>query len=142
MNECQRRLAGAFRAGALRAGAFFLAGAFLAAGAFFLAGAFFAAVFAAGGHTPDASLGAADGDITASLKPFRGVMRAFFEALMRMASPVAGLRPMRALESRRTNLANPEITTGSPLAATAVTTSVNPVRMASTSLLFCPVWAA
>src|SRR4029078_6779683 len=96
------------------------------------AGAFLAAAFGAGGHTPDASFGAAGGDMTASLKPFSGVIRAFFEALILMASPVAGLRPMRAGESRRTNLAKPEITTGSPLAATAVTALAKPVRVAAT----------
>ena len=83
-------LATAFLAGAaLRAGAAFLAGAFLAtaflagaalrAGAAFLAGAFFA--------------GAVLPVSTASLNAFSGVMRARRDALMRIASPVAGCGP-------------------------------------------------
>ena len=62
------------------------------------------------------------------MNAFTGVMRAFFDALMRMASPVAGLRPMRAGRSTLTNLAKPGMETGSPLDTTAVTTSVNPSR--------------
>src|SRR5690606_330594 len=42
----------------------------------------------AGGHVPFASFGAVLGLITASLKAFRAVMRAFFEALIRTGSPV------------------------------------------------------
>src|SRR4051812_25286972 len=69
-------------------------------------------------------------------------MRAFFDALILMASPVAGLRPMRAGRSTLANLANPVMATGSPFATTAVTTSVKPRRMASTCLGSLPVWAA
>jgi hypothetical protein len=52
---------------------------------------FLAAVFApagAGGHTPRSSLGAMLVFTTASLKPLRGVMRAFLDALMRTGSCV------------------------------------------------------
>src|ERR1700722_4378587 len=123
-------------AGALRATADFLAGAlrtaFLAAwagGADLPAEATAVAMI---GNAPFLSLGAVDGASTASLKAFTGVMRAFLEALMRMVSPVAGLRPMRAARSTLTNLAKPGIEIGSPLDTTAVTTSVNPSRTAVT----------
>ncbi len=84
-----------------------------------------------GDHTPRASLGAWRGVITASLNPLRGVIRAFFEALIRMASPVAGLRPARAGRSTLANLANPLMLTGSPLATTAVMTSVRAPELAA-----------
>src|SRR5687767_12813451 len=85
---------------------------FLAGAAFFLAVVFFAvapflavaAFLGAGGQTPAASFGAVAGAMTESLKPFRGVMRAFFDALILIASPVAGLRPMRAGRSTLLNL--------------------------------------
>ena len=41
------------------------------------------------GHTPLASLGAIVGVVAESLKPCNGVMRAFFEALILIAAPVA-----------------------------------------------------
>src|SRR5207237_3400712 len=80
-----------------------------------------------------AFLAPADPPMTASLKALRGVMRAFLEALMWMASPVAGWRPMRAARSTLANLANPLIATCSPRATVDVTTSVNPLRTLSTS---------
>src|SRR5918994_747151 len=81
-----------------------------------------------------ASLGAVAGVATASFRPLRGVMRGFFDALILTGSPVCGLRPMRSGRSTFTNLAKPEIATGSPSATTAVTTSVKPLRTSSTSL--------
>ena len=48
-----------------------------------------------GPNAPFANFGAFAGARTASLNAFTGVIRAFFDALMRIASPVAGLRPMR-----------------------------------------------
>src|ERR1017187_3973350 len=130
-----QRDAAAFLAGALRT-AFLAAGAFLAAA--LAAGAAGADLPAEGtavpmiGNAPFFSLGAVDGASTASLKAFTGVMRAFLEALMRMVSPVAGFRPMRAARSTLTNLAKPGIEIGSPLDTTAVTTSVKPSRTAMT----------
>src|ERR1700728_760828 len=128
------RLAGALRAVALRAGAFLAAaraGAFLAAaGAADLPAAATAASLV--GYAPLTSFGAVAGARTASLNALTGVMRAFLEALIRMASPVAGLRPMRAARFTLTNLANPGIDTGSPFDTTAVTTSVKPSRTAVT----------
>src|ERR687897_220013 len=110
----------------------------------FLALGFLAAAFLAGagpgGQTPRSSFGARLVFTTASLKPLSGVMRAFFEALMRTGACVCGLRPMRAGRSTLTNLAKPEIDTGSPFDTTAVTTSVNPLRTLSTSLFSTPVW--
>jgi hypothetical protein len=94
----------------------------------------------AGGHTPRSSLGARLVFTTASLNPLSGVMRAFFDALIRTGSWVCGLRPMRAGRSTLTNLAKPEIDTGSPFETTAVTTSVKPLRTESTSLLSTPLW--
>src|SRR5580698_9068364 len=144
-------LAGALRAGALRAGAF-LAGAFLAGAlraTVFLTGAFFTAALTGAaaatlpaaataaslvGNTPGFSLGAVAGASTASLNALTGVMRAFFDALMRMVSPVAGLRPMRAARLTFTNLAKPGIEIGSPLDTTVVTTSVKPSRTTVTVL--------
>ena len=83
---------------ALRAGAFLAAaraGAFLAAaGAADLPAAATAASLV--GYAPLTSLGAVAGARTASLNAFTGVMRAFLDALIRMASPVAGFRPIRA----------------------------------------------
>ena len=70
------------------------------------------------------NFGAGAAPRTMSLNPLRGVMRAFLEALILMASPVAGLRPMRALVWICANLAKPVSTTGSPLATVAQTTSV------------------
>ncbi len=68
--DASRLVAGTYRrfrgAADFRAGAAFLAGAFLAVAAFFVAGAAFFAG-GAGGHTPLASFGAADIDITPSL---------------------------------------------------------------------------
>src|SRR5687768_8889381 len=69
-------------------------------------------------------------------------MRAFFDALILMASPVAGLRPMRAGRSIFANLQKPEMATGSPLDTTADTTSVKPCSTVSTCRLSTPVWAA
>lgn len=77
------------------------------------------------GHTPRASFGPR-ADRTASLKVLAGVIRARFEALIRICSPVAGFRPIRAARSTFTNLANPVMVTGSPFATTPVTTSENP----------------
>ena len=99
------RLAGAFLAGARLAGALRArrepswrrspAGAFLAAaGAADLPAAATAASLV--GYAPLTSLGAVAGARTASLNAFTGVIRAFLDALIRMASPVAGFRPMRA----------------------------------------------
>src|SRR5207247_6874304 len=113
----------------------FLAGAFLAGA--FLAGALVAAVFLAGALATGAlvvSFGACDGFITASLNAFSGVIRAFFDALIWMVSPVAGLRPMCACRSTLANLAKPEMATCSPLATVPVITSVTPRSMLSTSL--------
>lgn len=104
----------------------------------FLAVAFFAAA-GAGGHTPRSSLGARLVFTTASLKPLSGVMRAFLDALILTGSWVWGLRPMRAGRSTLTNLAKPEIDTGSPLDTTAVTTWVKPSSTVSTSLRSTPV---
>ena len=72
---------------------------------------------------------------TASLNALSGVMRTLREALIRIASPVAGLRPMRALVCRRINLANPEIITGSPLDTVSVTWSTKEVMTKSMSVL-------
>ena len=77
--------------------------AFLAPGSF-LAGPTLAG---AGGHTPRASLGAADALMTASLNPLSGVILAFFDALTLTGSPVAGFRAVRAGRSTRANLAKP-----------------------------------
>src|SRR5579883_2630748 len=77
--------------------------------------------------------------MTASLKALTGVILARFDALMRICSPVAGLRPMRAGRSTLTNLANPLIETGSPFDTTAVTTSVNASRTVVT--VFSPTSA-
>jgi hypothetical protein len=93
----------------------------------------------AGGHTPRSSLGARLVFTTASLNPLSGVMRAFFDALIRTGSWVCGLRPMRAGRSTLTNFAKPEIDTGSPFETTAVTTSVKLFRTESTSLLSTPL---
>jgi hypothetical protein len=141
-------LAGDFQAGVFLAGVFlavdFLAEDFLAVDFLavdFLAGplpavAFLDGVFSAievGGQTPRSSVGARLDLITASLKPLRGVIFAFFDPLMRRGWCVCGLRPIRAGRSTLTNFAKPEIETGSPLATTAVTTSVRPLSTASTS---------
>jgi len=88
---------------------------------------------------PLASFGAMLGVSTASLKPLRAVMRAFFLALIFTGAPVAGLRPIRALVSTRANLANPAMVTGSPFEVMAVTTSVRPFIVASTALASLPV---
>ena len=129
---------------ALRAGAFLAAtraGAFLAAaGAADLPAAATAASLV--GYAPFTSLGAVAGARTASLKAFTGVMRAFLEALMRIASPVAGLRPMRAARFTLTNLAKPGMETGSPLETTAVTTSVNPSMTVITVFSSTSAWTA
>ena len=54
---------------------------------------------------------------------------------MRIASPVAGLRPIRAGRLTLTNLANPVMATGSPCDTTGtVTTSVKPSRTLDTVL--------
>src|SRR5579863_410718 len=144
--------AAVFRAGAFRAAAFFFAGprfvAVVLRAVAFLAGARLAAALRAGagaadfpaaftrssriGKDPRFSLGALAGLSTASLNAFTGVIRAFFEALIQICSPVAGLRPMRAGRSTLTNLANPLIATASPLDTTDVTTSVNPSRTLDT----------
>jgi len=71
----------------------------------FLAGATFAVVLAPGGHTPLASLGAAEALMTASLKPLSGVIFAFLDALTFTGAPVAGFLAMRAGRSTRANLA-------------------------------------
>ena len=76
----------------------------------FLAGAFFA------GRLPAS---------TASLNAFSGVTRTRRDALMRIASPVCGLRPMRAGRSTRANLAKPLIATTSPPATVSVIVSTN-----------------
>src|SRR5262249_1608802 len=93
----------------------FRAGAFLAVAPFF-PGARLAAVFCAGaclaGRLPVS---------TASLKAFNGVTRTRRDALMRIASPVCGLRPIRAARSTRANLAKPLIATTSPDATVSVT---------------------
>ena len=94
------------------------------------------------GHTPRFSLGAVDGFITASLKALTGVILAFLEALILIASPVAGLRPMRAARLTLTYFAKPETTTGSPCDTTAVTTSVKPSRTATTVLRSTSEWTA
>ena len=108
----------------------------------FLAAAFFFAGAADPSSTPRPSLGARDGLSTASLKPLSAVMRARLDALIRICSPVAGLRPMRAARSTLANLANPEIDTGSPLDTAAVTTSVKPRRAESMLFVSWPVSAA
>src|SRR5262245_60433751 len=106
----QRARLTAFFTGALRAGVARVVGTLRVAVVVRVAVAFLAAVLRTGAAavvpTPLASLGARLGVITASLNAFSGVMRAFFDALMRMASPVAGLRPMRAGRSILANLAN------------------------------------
>src|SRR5688572_27272894 len=94
-----------------------------------------------GGQTPLASFGPLP-DMTESLNALSGVMRAFFDALILIVSPVAGLRPMRAGRSTFTNLQKPDMFTGSPLATTAVMTSWKPLRTASASFEVMPVWAA
>src|SRR5262245_28690366 len=142
------RVAVVFFAAVLRAGALeavVLEAVVLRAVVVFLAAVVLVAVVlraaaGAGGHTPRSSLGARLVLTTASLKPLSGVMRAFFDALMRTGCWVCGLRPMRAGRSTFTNLAKPEIDTGSPLATTAVTTSVKPLSTASTSLRSTPDW--
>ncbi len=132
------RLAGAF---VTVAGLAFAATVFDAAAAAFLAGAVLAgaALADAGGQTPLASLGAAEGLITASLKPLRAVILAFLDAFTLTAAPVAGLRAMRAGLSTRANLAKPMMVTCSPLAATASITSVVPRNALSTSRASRPV---
>jgi len=69
----------------LRVAAAFVAAADRFAAVFLAEVAFLAVVLGvagAGGQVPRASLGAWLGVTTASLKPFNGVMRAFFEALI------------------------------------------------------------
>jgi len=117
-----------------------LAGALATAGAADLPAAATAASTV--GYAPLTSLGALAGASTASLNAFTGVMRAFFDALMRIASPVAGLRPMRAGRSTLTNLAKPGMETGSPLDTTAVTTSVNPSMTPMTVFNSTSDWTA
>ena len=80
------------------------------------------------------SRGADDGTITVSRNAFIAVAFATVLALILTGSPVCGLRPMRAARLILVNLTNPWMMTGSPLATTAVTTSVRPARTASTSL--------
>ena len=137
-------LAGALRAVALRAGAFLAAaraGAFLAAtGAADLPADATAASLV--GYAPFTNLGAVAGARTASLNAFTGVMRAFLEALIRIASPVAGFRPMRAARFTLTNLAKPGMETGSPFETTAVTTSVNPSMTEITVFSSTSAWTA
>src|SRR5580704_1692039 len=135
--------AGALRATVLRAGA--LRAAVFLAGAFAGAAADFPAPLTASsevGYAPFASFGALAGASTASLKAFTGVIRAFFDALIRIASPVAGLRPMRAGRSTLTNLAKPVMATGSPFDTTAVTTSVKPSRTETTVFKSTSDWTA
>ena len=102
------RAAGAFAAVALAAAVLVAA---------VLVGVFGAGLAAAG----LVSLGAGAAPRTMSLKPLRGMMRAFLDALILMAAPVAGLRPMRAL---------------------AHTTSVKPRSTASTVFGSASLWAA
>ena len=94
------------------------------------------------GYAPFTSFGAVAGARTASLNALTGVMRAFLEALIRIASPVAGLRPMRAARFTLTNLAKPGMETGSPLETTAVTTSVNPSMTVITVFSSTSAWTA
>src|SRR5271168_3379861 len=94
------------------------------------------------GYAPFTSFGAVAGARTASLNALTGVMRAFLEALIRMASPVAGLRPMRAARFTLTNLAKPGMETGSPFETTAVTTSVNPSMTETTVFNSTSAWTA
>jgi hypothetical protein len=123
------RAAGAFAAIALAAAVLVAA---------VLVGVFGAGLAAAG----LVSLGAGAAPRTMSLKPLRGVMRAFLDALILMAAPVAGLRPMRALVWILANLAKPLSTTGSPLVTVAHTTSVKPRSTASTVFGSASLWAA
>jgi hypothetical protein len=122
--------AAVFLAGAFFAVVFF-AVAFLAGAAFF-AGAFFATVFLAGAAFLAAAFFAGRLPVsTASLNALSGVTRTRRDALMRIASPVCGLRPMRAARSTRANLAKPLIATGSPFATVSVTVSTNAWSAAS-----------
>jgi len=82
------------------------------------------------------------GFMTASLNAFNGVMRAFLDALILTSSPVWGLRPRRAARSTLANLAKPVMVMDSPLAVTAVTTSVKPRTAWSTTFTSTPVCAA
>src|SRR5581483_10059974 len=131
--------AGARRAGAFAGAAFAARGARVVAVAVLAGAAFAGAAFAGAGL---ASFGAGATPRTTSLNPLSGVMRAFFDALIRIDSPVAGLRPIRALVWILANLAKPVRTTGSPLATVAVTTSVKPRRTPSTVFGSVPLWAA
>src|SRR5271166_179250 len=129
-----------FFAGDRRAAEAFFAGARRTGAAATLPAAFTAA--SSVGYAPFLSLGAPAGAMTASLKAFTGVILAFFDALIRICSPVAGLRPHRAGLSTLTNLAKPVMATGSPLETTAVTTSVKPSRTEVTVLRSVSVWTA
>ena len=125
--------AGAFLAGALRAAA--LLGGRLAGDGLLLGGGLLGrsllrrgllgrGLLRGGGTLPES---------TASLNDFNGVIFADRLALMRIVSPVAGLRPMRAGRSTRRNFANPEMATSSPAATVAVIRSTMEVSTASAS---------
>src|SRR5580693_6455320 len=59
-----------------------------------------------------------------------------------MVSPVCGLRPVRAARWARSKVKKPVMTTFSPLATEATTTSSRPASTDATSLEVEPVWAA
>ncbi len=130
-------MAGAFLAGAFFAGcgllgrAAFLAGAFFAAAAFFagaafLAGAAFfagAAAFFAGVTAASVSFGSFFAPETTFFRSWPGVNfgTAFF--LVRIRSPVAGLRAKPAARTRFSNEPKPVIATFSPFATSRVMVS-------------------
>ena len=104
-------MAAAFLAGAFLAGAF-LAGAFLAGA--FLAGAFLAAAFLAGAFLAVGLAAPARAPATMALNSAPGRNLGNLVALIFTASPVRGLRPVRAARDWRSKTPNPLIATFSP----------------------------
>ena len=125
----RRVLAAAFVAGAA---VLFVVAAVVFVVAVFFAAAGFGLVSFGAGATPS----------TTSLNPFNGVILATVLALTLTASPVAGLRAIRAGRLTFENLANPVKATSSPLATVARITSSVPSMTFATTLGSTSVWAA
>jgi hypothetical protein len=100
------------------------------------------AVFFAAAGRGLVSFGAAATPSTTSLNPFNGVILATVLALTLTASPVAGLRAIRAGRLTFENLANPVRATSSPLATVARITSSVPSMTFAATLGSTSVWAA
>ena len=77
-----------------------------------------------------------------SLKPFNAVILATVFAFTLTASPVAGLRAMRAGRYFFANFAKPEMFTTSPLATVARITSIVPSTTAVAVFLSTSAWIA